>query len=182
MKKLLFTIFTLVLSANMGFALNVEVRVPGYHPGTVDLTPISGPTPIPTKTPTPTVTPPPPPGCIFQGTLSAPLGRDQYGVRNVQISNGQKFCYRAELKQPSRRVKIEISKQCLGANFVMDVIPQQPDLPARFDQTRSVIYGSLVQPVGAVQPQSFLIEVEGRQVGTNCAGNRSLYHLTWSHE
>jgi hypothetical protein len=118
--------------------------------------------------------------------LAQSLGTGVFGIQNIRIASGQKHVYCAPLEGGAKRVRFEISKQCLGANFEMKVIPETvfysngtTPMPVT-TTTRSVTYGSLSHPPGFVPPGTFLVEVTGLPVGTNCSGNQSLYHVIWS--
>lgn len=144
----------------------------------------------PPVSPTPTPTPGgqhPQPGCA-QGNLSQNLGRNLFGVQNVGIANGQKHVYCAPLQSSARRVRMEISKQCLGANFELKVTPETPfysngstAMPVVVS-TRSANYGSLTHPAGWVPTGNFLVEVTGLPVGVDCPNNKSSYTLVWTFD
>jgi hypothetical protein len=145
------------------------------------------PPPPPPPPPTPTPGTNPQPGCA-QGNLSHNLGRNIFGVERVQIANGQKHVYCAPLQNPARRVRVEISRQCLGANVELAVTPEtifyrDGTTPMAVQRSsRSANYGSLSHPAGWVPAGTFQVEVTGLPVGVDCPNNKSTYTLLWTFD
>lgn len=145
--------------------------------------PAQSPRPGATPTPKPGPTPPPPKGCTQVVNLDKVLGdRGLRGVANVQIREGEKHCYRA-VTTAARRVRFEISRQCLTADVLMDVFPGAASysdgkaIPIVLDNTRSANFGSLTMPPGYVPAQTFTVEVEGKRPDIDCPKSSSWYTL-----
>jgi hypothetical protein len=145
------------------------------------------PPPPPSPPPPPPPPPPsgPPPSGCAQGNLSQNLGRNVFGVQNIAIANGQEHVYCVPLQNPARRVRVEISRHCVGANLELRVVPETSfysngttPMPV-VTSSRSANYGSLTHPAGWVPAGTFLVEVTGLPVGTDCPNNKSVYTLLW---